>query len=270
MTPQAVQRAFFAVLLLLVTIGFLWLIRGFLQPIFWAVALGIVVYTLHARLDARLAPRHSLAAAASMLLVVLIVIIPVIGLVAAVATEAAALVQSLNERSLAELFQQIRQGLPDPVSSVIDRLLQPLLGDDPSGQSGFAELGSRVANAAVGVGSFLASRAFAIGQDTVRIVVFFFLMLYLLFFFLRDGPQMIDGLVRSLPLGDARERHLLARFAQVSRATICRKGCAMHAGTHRAGTGSRRLSTSGSSGGTGASGPRATKAGQQARRSVDR
>lgn len=220
MTPQAVQRAFFAVLLLLVTVGFLWLIRGFVQPIFWAVAFAIVVYPMHARLDARLAPRRSLAAAASVVLVILIVIIPVIGLVAAVASEAATLVQGLNERSLADLFQQIRQSLPGPVSSLIDRLLQPLLGDDPGSESGFAELGSRIANAAVGVGSFLATRAFAIGQDTVRIFVYFFLMLYLLFFFLRDGPQMIDGLVRALPLGDARERHLLGRFAQVSRATI--------------------------------------------------
>ena len=45
-------------------------------------------------------------------------------------------------------------------------------------------------------------------------------MLYLLFFFLRDGPRMVEALVRALPLGDQRERHLLGRFAEVSRATI--------------------------------------------------
>jgi predicted PurR-regulated permease PerM len=50
--------------------------------------------------------------------------------------------------------------------------------------------------------------------------VFFFLMLYLLFFFLRDGQRMIERLVRALPLGDERERLLMNRFAQVSRATI--------------------------------------------------
>jgi predicted PurR-regulated permease PerM len=41
-----------------------------------------------------------------------------------------------------------------------------------------------------------------------------------LFYFLRDGPRLLEGLVRSLPLGDERERHLLGRFAEVSRATI--------------------------------------------------
>jgi predicted PurR-regulated permease PerM len=45
-------------------------------------------------------------------------------------------------------------------------------------------------------------------------------MLYLLFFFLRDGPRLLEGLVRALPLDDHRERHLLERFAEVSRATI--------------------------------------------------
>ena len=60
----------------------------------------------------------------------------------------------------------------------------------------------------------------SIGQGTLRGTVFFFLMLYLLFFFLRDGPRMLEALVRALPLGDQRERHLLGRFAEVSRATI--------------------------------------------------
>jgi predicted PurR-regulated permease PerM len=45
-------------------------------------------------------------------------------------------------------------------------------------------------------------------------------MLYLLFFFLRDGPGILEALIRALPLGDTRERHLLDRFAGVSRATI--------------------------------------------------
>src|SRR5690606_40719353 len=83
-----------------------------------------------------------------------------------------------------------------------------------------ASIESRIAEAAVAASRFIAARSIANGQDTVRITVFFFLMLYLLFFFLRDGPRILDGLVRALPLGDERERHLLERFAEVSRATI--------------------------------------------------
>ena len=79
---------------------------------------------------------------------------------------------------------------------------------------------SQVSAAAVTVSRFVASRALSIGQDTIRVTVFFFLMLYLLFFFLRDGTRLLEGLVRALPLGDERERTLVARFAEVSRATI--------------------------------------------------
>jgi predicted PurR-regulated permease PerM len=83
-----------------------------------------------------------------------------------------------------------------------------------------ARLQSQLSSAAVQVSQFVASRALAIGQDTLRVTIYFFLMLYLLFFFLRDGSRMLEGVVRALPLGDERERHLLERFAAVSRATI--------------------------------------------------
>src|SRR5690606_13040005 len=210
MNPTTVQRAFFAALLALVTIAFLWLIRGFLQPIFWAVALGIIVYPLHARIEARLAPRRALAAATSMLLVVLIVIVPLIGIVGAVTSEATSLVQRFNQQpiELNQVYAAIDARLPQ-LTALLDRLRI-----DP------ASIESRVAEAAVAATRFIAARALAIGQDTLRITVFFFLMLYLLFFFLRDGQRILDGLVRALPLGDERERHLLGRFAEVSRATI--------------------------------------------------
>jgi len=208
MTRTAVQRAFFAALVILVTVAFLWLIRGFLQPVFWAVALGIIVYPLHARLEQRFGPRRSLAAAVSMLIVVMLVILPLAGLITAVTSEATSLVQRLNQQDieLDRVYDAIAERLP---TSVLERL--PIDSEN---------IEARLAEAAVTASRFVAARALSIGQDTLRIALFFFLMLYLLFFFLRDGPKMLDGLVRALPLGDERERHLLARFAEVSRATI--------------------------------------------------
>jgi predicted PurR-regulated permease PerM len=74
--------------------------------------------------------------------------------------------------------------------------------------------------AAISISRFLGTQALNIGQDALRWSVMFFLMLYLLFFFLRDGRQIVTALVRVLPLGDIRERLLLAQFATVVRATI--------------------------------------------------
>ena len=210
MSATNVQRGFFLGLLLLVTVAFLWLIRGFLQPIFWAVALGIVVYPLHARVLAWVKGRPSLAAATSVLLVVVIVILPLIGLGAAVTREAAPLYQRVSDGNLG--VQDVYSALQARVPLVTTGLEK--LGLDP------AEIESQLSAVAGQLSRLIAARALAIGQDTLRITVFFFLTLYLLFFFLRDGSKLLEGLVRALPLGDVRERHLLERFAEVSRATI--------------------------------------------------
>lgn len=210
MTEINVQRGFFFALLFVVTLAFLWLIRGFLQPIFWAVALGIVVYPVYAQILPRVRQREALAAMLSVLLVVIVVILPLIGIAAAVTGEAASLYQRLDAGDLGidNLYSRAAASMPQ-IAALLERL-----GIDPS------RLESQVSEAAVGASRFVASSALSIGQDTLRVTVFFFLMLYLLFFFLRDGHRLLEGLVRALPLGDKRERHLLGRFAEVSRATI--------------------------------------------------
>ena len=210
LSNDTIDRTFFVALLVVVTIAFLWLVRGFLQPVFWAVALGIVVFPVHGRIERRLGGRKSLAAAASMLLVLVVVILPLGGVIAAVTTEAAGLYARLAGGDIdpTGIYRFVERNLPQLVS-----LLQSV-GIDPE------RLQAQLSAGAVEASQFIASSAIEIGQDTLRVTVFFFLMIYLLFFFLRDGRRMLDGLVHALPLGDERERHLLARFAEVSRATI--------------------------------------------------
>jgi predicted PurR-regulated permease PerM len=210
MNERIVQRIFFAILLALVTGAFLWLIRGFLQPIFWAVALAILVSPAHARIERLLPARATLAAAASVTLVVLIVIMPLIGVGMAVTAEANALYVRLRtgEIDLARFFVELREHVPQLLA------LMESTGLDPQ------RLQAQLSSSAVQLSQLIASRALAIGQDTLRIAVYFFLMLYLLFFFLRDGQRMLAAATHALPLGDERERLLLSRFAEVSRATL--------------------------------------------------
>ncbi|HEY7672547.1 MAG TPA: AI-2E family transporter [Gammaproteobacteria bacterium] len=210
MNERIVQRIFFAILLAFVTGAFLWVIRGFLQPIFWAVALAILVSPVHARIERALSTRATLAAAASVTLVVLIVIMPLIGVGMAVTAEANALYARLRggEIDLTQLFAELREHVPQLLAFMESTGLDP------------ERLQSQLSSSAVQLSQLIASRALAIGQDTLRITVYFFLMLYLLFFFLRDGERMLDAAMHALPLGDARERLLLGRFAEVSRATL--------------------------------------------------
>ncbi len=144
------------------------------------------------------------------MLVVIVVILPLLGVAAAVAREASGLYQRLDTGSVGfeGIIRQAQENMPRAVA-LLDRV-----GIDPE------RLRAQVSSAAITASQFIASRAVGIGQDTVRVTVFFFLMLYLLFFFLRDGQRLLEGLVRALPLGDERERLLMERFAEVSRATI--------------------------------------------------
>jgi predicted PurR-regulated permease PerM len=210
MTETNVERAFFVAMLLAVSLAFFWLIRGFMQPIFWAVALGIVVYPLHALLQRRLGDRKSLAASLSVAIVVVVVILPLIGLGAAVANEGSALYERLQNGGLGagDIFARAQERVPQ-VTALLERF-----GVDP------ARLQEQAQAAAVTLSRAIAERALSIGSGTLRGTLFFFLMLYLLFFFLRDGPRILDATIRALPLGDSRERYLLGRFAEVSRATI--------------------------------------------------
>lgn len=210
LSNDTIDRTFFVALLVVVTIAFVWLVRGFLQPVFWAVALGIVVFPVHGRIEQRLGGRKSLAAAASMLLVLVVVILPLAGIIAAVTTEAAGLYARLADGDVvpSAVYRFVEENLPALLT-----LLQSL-GIDPE------RLQTQLSAGAVQASQFVATQALELGQDTVRVTVFFFIMIYLLFFFLRDGRPILDGIVRALPLGDERERHLIGRFAEVSRATI--------------------------------------------------
>ena len=120
MIDKVSQRIFFGILLLAVTAAFLWLIRGFLQPIFWAIALGIVFYPVHARIQGLLSARQSLAAGLSLIMIVLIVILPLAGIAVAVTGEAASLYDRVRsgDINVSGAIDWIEQQVPQLVSTL--------------------------------------------------------------------------------------------------------------------------------------------------------
>lgn len=210
MKDATLERAFFVGLLFLVTGAFVWIVRGFLQPIFWAVALGIVFFPAHEYIQRRFVPNRSIAAAVSVVLVVVVVILPIAGVAAAVTNEATGLYQRLREGDidLTQLYTRLQERLPN-----VEERLQSI-------GINLSQVPAQISSSATTIAQFIASRALALGQDTLRLAIYFVMMLYLLFFFLRDGRRILEGVVHALPFGDERERHLLNKFAQVSRATI--------------------------------------------------
>jgi predicted PurR-regulated permease PerM len=206
----AIQNVSFFVLVAVTTLAFLLLIGSFLMAVFWAAVFATVFFPLQSRYVARFRGRRSLAALATILTIIGLVVVPLLLIGVAVSREAV------------DLHDQITSGgldLRAPVRFL--KRMTPLATDYLGGLGVDVEAWvQRLSSSAVAVSQFVASSALGIGQDVLRITALFFLMLYILFFFLRDGNRLVAMLLRVVPLEDARERQLLAKFAEVSRATI--------------------------------------------------
>ena len=204
MSKKTIQNAFFLVLVLLVTVAFVWLVRGFLQPIFWAAALAIVFYPLYRRTTELTRGRRSLAGLVTVLAILLIVILPCLGLAVAVTGEATALYQRIDsgDIDLREAYEGVSRRIPQLEESLRS------IGVDPM------QIREQLSSFAVVSSRFVATRLLQLGQDALRITILAFLMLYLLFFFLKDGRKLLEAVVRAMPIGDARERRLLMAHEQ--------------------------------------------------------
>ena len=205
-----VERRAFLVVVVITTLAFVWIIRDFLMPVFWAVVLAVLFRPVFVRWMPVVREKRSLAAVMTTLTVTLLIIVP-LGLLGVAVTQ-----QAIG------IYERIATGDVDLQAPIlfIERTL-PAFGDLLDRYGIEAEsVRTEIEDAAVLAGSWIATRALAIGQDTITFVVLFILTLYFLFFFIRDSERILDWIVRALPLGDERERRLFAKFAEVSRATM--------------------------------------------------
>lgn len=207
---QNLETKSFLALLLVVSAAFLWILQPFFGPIFWASALAIIFYPIQTRLLKNIRHRPNSQALITLLLCLVIVIIPVIFLASSVVSQAVGLYQKIEsgEFDLAGRIEQFQNAFP-----IIKEGLEKV-GID------LADMKNQAVNFAMNSGRFIAQYTFDIGSNAFKFVLDFCLMLYLTFFFLRDGNNLKELMVRALPMGDTRERHLFAKFAEVTRATV--------------------------------------------------
>jgi predicted PurR-regulated permease PerM len=200
----------FLVIVLLTTAIFLWMVRAFLMPVFWAAVFAILFRPVHLRLAELLRGRTVIAALLTTLLVVFAVLIPVGLIIASVAQQALA------------LYQQIASGAIDLSAPVVwvEQYLPRLMGVLAEYGIGTAQVYGAVQSTAIAVTQWFAGQALTIGQNIVMVTLMFVLMLYFLFFFFRDGDRLVQAAIRALPMGDERERQLFRKFAEASRATV--------------------------------------------------
>ena len=207
---EKLERRTFLALLVGVSLAFVFLMRPFFGPIFWAVAIALIFHPVQQWIRGRLGERPNTVALLTLLLCLVIVIIPVIALVSSLIAEGVSLYQQIQSGELrpGDYIDKVTQSFP---------AIQSLMAQFDIDLSGLRE---RVVNAFVGGSQFLAKQAIGVGQNTFQFFLSLALMVYLAFFLLRDGSKLVELLIKALPLGDERERLLFAKFAEVTRATV--------------------------------------------------
>ncbi|MCZ8158474.1 MAG: AI-2E family transporter [Rhizobiaceae bacterium] len=209
---MTIQRASFYVLLLIITIAFVWLLIPYYTAVLWAVILAILFFPVHKRLERWLGGRPKGAALLTLLLCICLVILPALGILASLIQEGTSLYQriSSNEIDLNAHLLRLQAVLPEFVSNWLTSLKL----------DGFAELWARLSSGLMEAGQSIAGGLLSFGQNTLQFFISMGLMLYLLFFLFRDGASLGKTLRHSIPLSDDYTRQFVEKFAAVVRATV--------------------------------------------------
>jgi predicted PurR-regulated permease PerM len=199
----------FFVLLGLVTLLFLYILKPFFFPLFWAAVLAGLFRPLYKRINGRL-NRPNLSTAILFVLIALIILLPAGGIGTLVFNESV----------------QIYDRMSSPDAKQVDRSLQRLIGKiaDNSVARLFhvnkAFLVAKTTEVAQGITNSILVHLKEFTQNTLGLLVQFAIMLYTLFFFVRDGSRILQLGMKILPFGLGRERFLYERFIATARATL--------------------------------------------------
>ncbi|RZA16393.1 MAG: AI-2E family transporter, partial [Proteobacteria bacterium] len=212
MNETNLQNKTLLLLLILVTIAFIWILLPYYGAVFWAVILGIVFAPLQRLVMMKLNRRRNISSLVTLTTALLIAILPVIIISALLVQEGAVLYKNIESGQLdvAGYIDQFKQLLPASGQQLLDRM----------GMGDLEGVRDKVAKGAMQGSQYFATQAFSFGQGTLDFVISFGIMLYLLFFFLRDGPELSRKIRTAIPLAEQQKRRLQLKFNRVVRATV--------------------------------------------------
>ncbi|MDZ3829685.1 MULTISPECIES: AI-2E family transporter [Pseudomonas] len=212
MNQKNLQFKSLTVLLLLVTVAFIWILLPFYGAVFWAVILGILFAPMQRRLQQKFGWQRNLTALCTLGICLIIAILPVIILSVLLVQEGATLYNNIESGQLdiGAYLAQFKHSLPPYFQHLLDRF----------GMGELNGLREKIVKASMQGSQVLATQAFSFGQGTFEFVVSFGIMLYLLFFFLRDGAELVRKVRTAVPLEESHKRRLQLKFNRVVRATV--------------------------------------------------
>ena len=214
MKQDSVNKLVLLLLLLFITALFLAMIRQFLMAIFLAGIFSALATPLYRWLRRRFGDRPALASLVTLFLIIFVVLLPLSGLLGIVAAQAIKVGESVAP--------WVQKQLSEPVA--FSELLQKIPFYEqiyPYRETIFKKAGELVGH----ISTFLIDNLRSFMGGTANFLFMFFIWLYTMFFFLMDGKYLLQKILYYLPLEDQEEQRMLAKFTEVTRATL--KGTAV-------------------------------------------
>jgi len=212
MNSAELQQKAFLLMLVVVSLAFIWILLPFYGAVFWGSILAIIFTPVYRKLLTFTKQRANLAALTTLLLCLLIVILPVIVMTISMLQEGLLVYQKIRsgELNFGAYFNQAVNALPPWMTDLLDK----------SGITNISELQDMLSAGILEGSQFLAMHALGIGQNAFEFVISFAIMLYLLFFLLRDGAMLTAKIKQAIPLSMEQKRLLFSKFTTVIRATV--------------------------------------------------
>jgi len=208
MEPTKKSNIPFFIALGLAAILFLYLLKPFFFPIFWAAVIAGIFRPLYRRIEDRL-NRPNLSTAILFLIIALILLLP------------AMVAGTLIFRESMQLYESLKpdaQGIGKGFQRIIDAIAgSPLADLFHVNRDLLVEKTSEVIQ---GVTSYIFVHLKDLTQNTLALIVKLAIMLYTLFFFIRDGEEFLKKGMLLVNLGMGRESFLYERFIMTARSTL--------------------------------------------------
>jgi len=194
--------------LILVTVAFLYIIKPFFYPIFWAAIIAGIFYPVFKKINSTF-KYSNISSLATILIVLVIIIIPVTLLSSLILKESVNIYDSLASN----------QG---PIVSTVKNVFSWVQNNPITDKLNLDEqqVTAKLTEIAKTITDFIFTAAKNLTQNSLTFLIMFIIMIYTLFFFLKDGEKLLKKLMRIFPLGDKHEVIMYKKFTSTARAVL--------------------------------------------------
>ncbi|MDI6742395.1 MAG: AI-2E family transporter [Smithella sp.] len=198
----------FIILLVIITVFFLYILKPFFYAIFWAALLAGIFTPLQRLLNKKI-KNPNLCAGATLVIILLCLIIPIGLLINLLVLEAIDIYGSIDSKGDAWI---------STLSAMLNSLKQnPLFAGFNIDQTFVLEKSQELLKAVTG---YIVSHISDFTQNTIVIIIKFAAMLYILFYFLRDGERLLEAISNHMPVNKRYLNTFSHQFLSTAKAAL--------------------------------------------------